>query len=40
MLAANKRLVDSMDGQLRVEVTAVSLEEEHQVTDMLDCDHN
>lgn len=40
MLAANKRLVDSMDGQLRVEVTAVSLEEEQQVTDMLDCDHN
>lgn len=40
MLAANKRLVDSMGGQLQVEVTAVSLEEEQQITDMADCDHN
>lgn len=39
MLAANNRLVDSMDGALNVEVNTVSLEEEEQITDMVDMDH-
>lgn len=40
MLTANNRLVDSMDCALRVEVNAVNLEEEQQITDMPDYDHN
>ncbi|XP_037040418.1 uncharacterized protein LOC119077338 [Bradysia coprophila] len=40
MLTANRSLVHSMGGQLDVEVTAVSLQEERQITDMEDCDHN
>lgn len=40
MLDANSKLVDSMGTQLQVEVTAVSLEEENQITDITDCDHN
>ncbi len=40
MLAANSRLVGSMGGALQVEVTAVSLEEERQITDLMDTDHN
>lgn len=40
MLAANGRLVASMDDSLRIEVNAVSLEEERQITDIPDVDHN
>lgn len=40
MLAANNRLVGSMGAALQVEVTAVSLEEEAQITDLMDIDHN
>lgn len=40
MVAANNRLVTSMDSSLRVEVNAVSIEEERQVTDLPDLDHN
>lgn len=39
MLLANTRLVSSMDGALRVEVNAVSVEEEQQITDLPDYDH-
>lgn len=39
MIAANTRLVSSMDGALHVEVTAVSIAEEVQVTDLPDYDH-
>lgn len=39
MLASNNRLVASMGDALQVEVNAVSLEEEQQVTDLMDCDH-
>lgn len=39
MLIANTRLVSSMDGALRVEVNAVSIEEEEQITDLPDYDH-
>ncbi len=39
MLIANTRLVSSMDGALRVEVNAVSIEEEKQITDLPDYDH-
>lgn len=39
MLAANNRLVGSMGDALQVEVTAVSLEEEAQITDLMDLDH-
>lgn len=39
-LEANKRLVDSMESALHVEENAVSLEEEKQITDLVDMDHN
>lgn len=40
MLASNNRLVGSMGDALQLEVNAVSLEEEQQITDLEDCDHN
>lgn len=40
MLTSNGLLVNSMGENLDVEVTAVSLEEERQITDMEDVDHN
>lgn len=39
MLATNSRLVSAMDDALQVEVTAVSLQEEQQITDLMDLDH-
>lgn len=40
MLTANTRLVSSIDCALRVEVNAVSIQEEEQITDLPDYDHN
>lgn len=40
ILAANSRLVASMDSTLHVEVTAVSIEEEQLIPDSSDRDHN
>lgn len=40
MLTSNTRLVSSFDHSLQVEVNAVRIEEELQITDLPDYDHN
>lgn len=39
MLATNNSLVCAMGDALQVEVNAVSIQEEQEVTDFMDCDH-